>query len=332
MAQTWENDQQVLARHEDLIPKVILGTEADPVQVMVYKINKDDSRVEWFKIHYSDGIRTTGIYKGGVRYCSWCETQPLNEAGQSAPLNTSGYCAQRHNNKAYGVFCGAVYARYRRIFNPRFSGYRSHTSRDKCKNCGEQLLRTNTTEYCNASKRPECRKAYQESQKGPFPVCKNEDCKRELRHYNTTGYCSMRPECQKALRKSQKRTGQACKNCGEQLLRTNTTGYCNSSKRPECRIAWRRRKADEELQKNPLPVCKNENCERKLQRRNTKGYCSNRLECQKAYRDSQKGPEQVCKNCGEQLRKNNTLGYCSTLKRPECRKLNLKAWRDSHRE
>ena len=66
------------------------------------------SLVLWFKFHYSDGIRTPGIYRDGVRYCSWCETQPLGEVGDEhgGQFNTSGYCATFPKRRTYGVTCG----------------------------------------------------------------------------------------------------------------------------------------------------------------------------------------------------------------------------------
>ena len=249
---TYITDQRVIAQHDDLKWEVIQEQENGvPVQVHIYKVKKDGSLVLWFKFHYSDGIRIPGIYRDGVRYCSWCETQPLGEVGDEhgGRFNTSGYCATFPKRRTYGARCQTVYARYSEIFNPRNPDYHFSTSSKKCKNenCGRTLQRNNTTGFC--SMRPECRKAYRASQRELLPVCKNENCGRTLQtqqHLQDT--VRKRPECQKAYRDSQKDPLSACKNrtVEEHSGRDNTTGYCR--KRPECQKAYR------DSQKELLPL------------------------------------------------------------------------------
>ena len=220
-----------------------------PSKVMVFKVKDKDSLVLWFPLYYTNGIRTSGIYRDGIRYCVWCETQPLSELGQEegGRINHSGYCNASPDRKILGARCATVRNRYLIIFDPRYHTYRFSTSQKKCKNCGADIRKANVTGYC--SKRLECRrmgeKVHRESQRqrdsqeNPSRACKNKECGRKLLRTNTTGYCSRRLECQRAYRESQKDPTLVCKHCGKYLNCNNATGYCKSPKRLECRRAYR---------------------------------------------------------------------------------------------
>ena len=230
----WKKDQNVIAQHEDLVWEVVTyeRNKKTPRKVEIYRVGRGESIKPWFSLHYSDGIRTAGVQRDGVRYCARCEVCKLNEGNSGGKYNASGYCPASHAHEVYGGSCSAARQRYLTIFDPTYANYRPYTRR--CKNCRRVLTQRNTTEYCVSADRPECQKAYRRAQRNFDPTCKH--CSREIYYQNIAGYC-LRPECQKAYRNSQKFSPDSvCQNCTRTLLKSNTKGYCIG--RPECQEAY----------------------------------------------------------------------------------------------
>ena len=158
MARTWAEDKEVIERHEHFIWEVVEHEQdgITPKKVEILKIKRNGSRTLWFKLHYLNGEQSTGLHFNGERFCSWCETFPLDGANHKGPPNTSGYCSLPKHT-AHGVRCQAAFQRYSRVFNSNYFGYRTHTR--VCRGCGKAAIqKSNETEYCQST--PKCFKMY----------------------------------------------------------------------------------------------------------------------------------------------------------------------------